>query len=56
MTDLKPGNPAPQDDVVTIKEVLRENPILARSLIFLVFMLLVPVFLAWKYDLFLVAN
>ena len=56
MTELKPANSSPQDDVVTIKEVLKENPILTRSLIFFVFMLLIPVFLAWKYDLFLVAN
>jgi hypothetical protein len=37
-------------------EILRENWVLTRSLIIFVLMLFVPLFLAWKLDLFLVAN
>jgi hypothetical protein len=52
--------PNPQDaeapETVSVKEILQENWVLTRSLIFFVLMLFVPLFLAWKLDLFLVAN
>jgi hypothetical protein len=52
--------PNPQDaeapETVSVMEILRENWVLTRSLIIFVLMLFVPLFLAWKLDLFLVAN
>lgn len=41
---------------VSVLQILKENWILARSLIFFLLMLSVPLLIAWKYDLFLVAN
>jgi hypothetical protein len=41
---------------ITIREILKENWILARSLIIFILMLSVPLFIAWKNDLFTVAN
>jgi hypothetical protein len=42
--------------VVTIREILKENWVLTRSLVFFILMLGVPLFLAWKLNLFTVAN
>ena len=41
---------------ISVLQILKENWILARSLIFFLLMLSVPLLIAWKYDLFLVAN
>ena len=41
---------------ITIREILKENWVLARALIFYILMLSVPLFVAWKMDLFTVAN
>ncbi|MBL0210149.1 MAG: hypothetical protein IPQ13_04415 [Holophagaceae bacterium] len=41
---------------VSVLQILKENWVLARSLIFFLLMLSVPLLIAWKYDLFLVAN
>lgn len=59
MTDA-PEVPNTQDadapETVSVMEILRENWVLTRSLIIFVLMLFVPLLLAWKLDLFLVAN
>ncbi len=59
MTDA-PEIPNAQDadapETVSVMEILRENWVLTRSLIIFVLMLFVPLLLAWKLDLFLVAN
>ncbi len=49
--DAQQGEPP-----ITVREILKENWILARSLIFFILMLAVPLFVAWKMDLFTVAN
>jgi hypothetical protein len=41
---------------ITIRQILKENWILTRALIFFILMLSVPLIVAWKLDLFLVAN
>ena len=41
---------------ISVLQILKENWVLARSLIFFLLMLSVPLFIAWKYNLFLVAN
>ncbi len=41
---------------ISVLQILKENWILARALIFFVLMLSVPLLLAWKFNLFLVAN
>lgn len=45
-----------EEGPVTIRQVLKENWVLARALIFFILMLAVPLFVAWKFNLFLVAN
>ena len=47
------STPEPQ---ISVLQILKENWVLARSLIFFLLMLSVPLLIAWKYDLFLVAN
>ncbi len=58
MTEIDQNAAEPQgpEAPVSVKEILRENWVLARALIFFFFMLAVPLILAWKLDLFLVAN
>ena len=41
---------------VSVRQILKENWILARCLLIFVLMLAVPLIVAWKLDLFLVAN
>lgn len=41
---------------ISVLQILKENWVLARSLIFFLLMLSVPLLIAWKYNLFLVAN
>ena len=59
MTELD-QTPHTHDDAeegpVTIRQILKENWVLARSLMFFILMLAVPLFVAWKFNLFLVAN
>ncbi len=45
-----------EEGPVSIRQILKENWVLARALIFFILMLAVPVLVAWKFDLFLVAN
>jgi hypothetical protein len=66
MTDAPepvPGAPAPgefrpqgEEPPVSLKKILQENPFLVKMIVFFFFMLFVPLALAWKFDLFLVAN
>lgn len=49
------GGSAPEPPV-SVLQILKENWILARALIIFILMLSVPLILAWKFDLFLVAN
>jgi hypothetical protein len=48
--------PEGQDPPVSLKKILQENPFLVKMLVFFFLMLFVPLVLAWKFDLFLVAN
>ncbi len=41
---------------ISVLQILKENWVLARSLIIFILMLSVPLLIAWKYNLFLVAN
>ena len=41
---------------ISVVQILKDNWVLARSLIFFLLMLSVPLLIAWKYNLFLVAN
>ncbi|HLO69136.1 MAG TPA: hypothetical protein VK188_19110 [Holophaga sp.] len=60
MTDAADKDPSlrrPEDeDTVSLLAILRENRFLAQMVVFFFLMLFVPLFLAWKFDLFLVAN
>ena len=48
--------PEGEDPPVSLKKILQENPFLVKMLVFFFLMLFVPLVLAWKFDLFLVAN
>jgi hypothetical protein len=48
--------PEGEEPPVSLKKILQENPFLVKMLIFFFLMLFVPLVLAWKFDLFLVAN
>lgn len=58
----EPGQipPAPRDEAeegpISVRQILKDNWILARALVIFILMLAVPVLLAWKFDWFLVAN
>ena len=60
MTELEQNTSAQPDETeegpVSVRQILKENWILARALIFFLLMLAVPVLVAWKFNLFLVAN
>ena len=61
MSELDPNaNAAASHDEdegpVSVRQILKENWVLARALIFFILMLAVPTLIAWKLDLFLVAN
>lgn len=57
MTDTHPTDQSTEPEApITIREILHENWILARALIIFILMLSVPLFVAWKMDLFTVAN
>jgi hypothetical protein len=51
-----PELPPTGDKPVSLWKILQENPFLVKMLIFFFLMLFVPLVLAWKFDLFLVAN
>jgi len=44
------------EDTVSLVRILKENRFLAQMIVFFFLMLFVPLILAWKFDLFLVAN
>lgn len=41
---------------VSLARILRDNPFLVKMIIFFFLMLAVPLVIAWKFNLFLVAN
>jgi len=41
---------------ISVRQILKENWVLARALIFFILMLAIPTLVAWKLNLFLVAN
>lgn len=48
--------PAGTESPVSLRKILQENPFLVKMLVFFFLMLFVPLLVAWKLDLFLVAN
>jgi hypothetical protein len=54
--DPKTLRPEGEEPPVSLKQILQENPFLVKMLIFFFLMLFVPLAVAWKFDLFLVAN
>ena len=48
--------PDGEEPPVSLWKILQENPFLVKMLVFFFLMLFVPLVLAWKLDLFLVAN
>ena len=61
MSELDQNHSAPQDDEaeegpVSVRQILKDNWILARCVLVLIIILTVPLLVAWKFDLFLVAN
>ncbi len=60
MSELEQNHATPQEEAeespISVRQILKENWILARCVIFLILMLFVPVLIAWKFNLFLVAN
>ncbi len=49
------GGPA-ADPPISVLEILKQNWILARALIMFLLIMTVPLLIAWKFNLFLVAN
>jgi hypothetical protein len=45
-----------EEGPISVRQILKDNWILARCLIIFILMLAVPALLAWKFNLFLVAN
>jgi hypothetical protein len=41
---------------ISLRKILQENPFLVKMIVFFFLMLIVPLVIAWKFDLFLVAN
>ncbi|MBS1767767.1 MAG: hypothetical protein JST05_10265 [Acidobacteria bacterium] len=59
MTDIEqvPAQTHEEDEgPISVRQILKENWILARCVVFLILMLFVPLIIAWKLNLFLVAN
>jgi hypothetical protein len=58
MTEPTDGLPRPPFDEppISLRRILQENPFLVKMLVFFFLMLFVPLVIAWKFDLFLVAN
>ena len=55
-SEQEPDVESTPEPPISVLQILKENWVLARSLIFFLLMLSVPLLIAWKYDLFLVAN
>ena len=45
-----------EEGPISVRQILKENWVLARALIFFILMLAIPTLVAWKFDLFLTAN
>lgn len=60
MSELEQNPATARDEAeegpISVRQILKDNWILARCLIIFILMLAVPALLAWKFDLFLVAN
>lgn len=61
MNELDQNHPSSQADEaeegpISVRQILKDNWILARCLIIFILMLAVPTLVAWKFGLFLVAN
>ena len=54
--DAAPLLPEGTEAPVSLRKILQENPFLVKMIIFFFLMLFVPLVVAWKFDLFLVAN
>ena len=54
--DLELHHPEGVEPPISLRQILRENPFLVKMIIFFFLMLSVPLVIAWKFDLFLVAN
>ena len=55
--DQTPMTPHDEDEgPISVRQILKDNWVLARALIFFILMLAVPTLIAWKFDLFLTAN
>ena len=52
----QPVVPEGAEPPVSLRQILKENPFLVKMLVFFFLMLFVPLVIAWKFDLFLVAN
>jgi hypothetical protein len=52
----EPGVEPASEPPISVLQILKENWVLARALIFFLLMLSVPLLIAWKFNLFLVAN
>lgn len=60
MSGLEQIPTTPHDEAeegpISVRQIIKDNWILARCLIIFILMLAVPVLVAWKFNLFLVAN
>jgi len=60
MTELDQIPAAIQDEAeegpISLFQILRDNWILARCTLVFILIMTVPLLIAWKFDLFLVAN
>lgn len=54
--ETKPASPTGVEPPVSLVSILKENTFLTKMIVFFFLMLFVPLFIAWKFDLFLVAN
>lgn len=45
-----------EEGPISVRQILKDNWILARCVLVLIIILTVPLFVAWKFNLFLVAN
>ena len=51
-----PSVPEGTEPPVSLGKILKENPFLVKMIVVLFLLLFVPLIIAWKFDLFLVAN
>lgn len=45
-----------EEGPISVRQILKDNWILARCVLVLIIILTVPLLVAWKFNLFLVAN